>query len=31
MSYLKNREGSWIKEQMKLDRNREKEIASIAF
>ncbi|EGO8521629.1 phage head morphogenesis protein [Enterococcus faecalis] len=26
MSYLKNREESWIKEQMKLDRNREKEI-----
>ena len=24
MSYLKNREESWIKEQMKLDRNREK-------
>ena len=26
MSYLKNREESWIKEQMELDRNREKEI-----
>ena len=26
MSYLKNREESWIKEQMKLDRDREKEI-----
>lgn len=26
MSYLKNREDAWIKEQMKLDRNREKEI-----
>ncbi|MEO2496781.1 phage head morphogenesis protein, partial [Enterococcus faecalis] len=26
MSYLKDREDAWIKEQMKLDRNREKEI-----
>ena len=26
MSYLKNREESWIKEQMKLDRDREKKL-----
>ena len=31
MSYLKNREESWIKEQMKLDRNREKEIVELRF
>ena len=26
MSYLKDREDAWIKEQMKLDRNREKKL-----
>ncbi len=31
MSYLKDREDAWIKEQMKLDRNREKEIVELRF